>query len=104
MMFWNLVLLSVPNDRSHRGVSRKTIIHFLESEYFFELWAIVFNREISPADRPNHFKKNTNFLFYRPSTPQFDQPVELQLQVGLQVIGKVSSRVEIWFLSSKRGK
>jgi len=59
MTFWNLVLLSVPNDRSHRGVFGK-INPFLKS-VFFEIWAIVFNREISPADRPNHFKENTSF-------------------------------------------
>ena len=46
MTFWNLVLLIVPNDR----------------RIFFEIWAIVFNREISPADRPNHFKENTSFV------------------------------------------
>ena len=61
MTFWNLVLLSVPNDRSHRGVFGK-INPFSRIRIFFEIWAIIFNREISPADRPNHFKENTSFV------------------------------------------
>ena len=60
MTFWNLVLLSVPNERSHQGVSRK-INPFSQIQIFFEIWAIVFNCEISPADRPNHFKGLSNF-------------------------------------------
>jgi len=61
MTFWNLVLLSVPNDRSHRGVFG--IIHlFSRIRIFFKIWATVFNREISPPVRPNHFKENTSFV------------------------------------------
>jgi len=60
MMFLNLVLLSVSNDRSHQGVFGK-INPFSGIRIFFEIWAIVFNHEISPADRPNHFKENTSF-------------------------------------------
>ena len=51
-----MFLLSVPNDRSPRGVSRKTY-SFSRIRIFFEIWAIVFNREISPADGAGHFKE-----------------------------------------------
>ena len=61
MTFWNLVLLSVSKDRSHRGVFGK-INPFSRIRIFFEKWAIIFNREISPADRPNHLKENTSFV------------------------------------------
>ena len=62
MTFWDLVLLSVPNDRSHQGVSWK-INPFSQIRIFFKIWAIVFNREISPADRPNHLKVNASFVY-----------------------------------------
>jgi hypothetical protein len=61
MTFLNLALLSVPNDRSHRGVSWK-FNPFFQTRIFFEIWAIIFNRDISPADRPNHFKEITSFV------------------------------------------
>jgi len=50
MTFWNLVLLSVPTDRFPLGVFGK-IIPFSQIRIFFQIWAIVFNREISTADR-----------------------------------------------------
>ena len=61
MTFWNLVLLNVPKDRSHQGVFGKINL-FSQIQIFFEIWAIVFNRKISPADRPNHFKENTSLV------------------------------------------
>jgi len=54
-MFWNLDLLSVPNDRSPQGLSWIT--------YPF-VWAIMFNREIiSPADR-GYVLASRNILGY----------------------------------------
>ena len=47
---WNLVLLSMPNSRSHQRVSWKTN-QFSQIQLFFEVWAIVFNHEIPPAER-----------------------------------------------------
>ena len=41
-MFWNLVLFSVPNDRSHQGLPQKAN-PFSQIHNFFEIWAIIFN-------------------------------------------------------------